>query len=217
MNKKTESTATRIQSFPARWQRLKHILAEALEQASPKERSAVLRESCADDTELLREAEKLLAHDHGFRGIRGVRSDAPQARRTRSNWRANRRVPGLSGNLGAVAWERCILPSAPMDILRSASRSKSLNEVLIPMRCCAGFGSNGKFSANLEHPNITRLLDAGTTNDGLPYFVMELIQGTPITHFVQRENVQYCPRAARALSQGLFCSAARAPKPDYSP
>jgi len=43
--------------------------------------------------------------------------------------------------------------------------------------------------ANLEHPNITRLLDAGTTNDGLPYFVMEFIEGTPITHFVQRENV----------------------------
>ena len=43
--------------------------------------------------------------------------------------------------------------------------------------------------ANLEHPNITRLLDAGTTTDGLPYFVMEFIEGTPITKFVQRENM----------------------------
>src|SRR4030095_14033863 len=40
-----------------------------------------------------------------------------------------------------------------------------------------------------EHPNITRLLDAGTTTDGLPYFVMEFIAGTPITRFVQREDV----------------------------
>src|SRR4030095_3600932 len=43
--------------------------------------------------------------------------------------------------------------------------------------------------ANLEHPNITRLLDGGTTEDGLPYFVMEFIEGTPITKFVQRENI----------------------------
>ena len=43
--------------------------------------------------------------------------------------------------------------------------------------------------AELEHPNITRLLDAGTTADGLPYFVMEFVEGTPITRFVQRENV----------------------------
>jgi serine/threonine protein kinase len=43
--------------------------------------------------------------------------------------------------------------------------------------------------ANLEHPNITRLLDAGTTTDGLPYFVMELIEGTPITRFVQQQKI----------------------------
>jgi serine/threonine protein kinase len=43
--------------------------------------------------------------------------------------------------------------------------------------------------ANLEHPNITRLLDAGTTTDGLPYFIMEFFEGTPITKFVQRENM----------------------------
>ena len=57
------STTTRIKSDPARWQRLKHILADALEHTSPEERTAALRQSCADDTELLREAEKLLAHD----------------------------------------------------------------------------------------------------------------------------------------------------------
>jgi eukaryotic-like serine/threonine-protein kinase len=43
--------------------------------------------------------------------------------------------------------------------------------------------------ANLEHPNITRLLDAGTTTDGLPYFVMEFVEGTPITKFVQCKNM----------------------------
>jgi len=37
--------------------------------------------------------------------------------------------------------------------------------------------------ANLEHPNVARLLDVGTTDDGLPYFVMEYIEGLPVTKF----------------------------------
>jgi len=42
--------------------------------------------------------------------------------------------------------------------------------------------------ARLEHPNIARLLDSGTTDDGLPYIVMELIDGRPINHYcVERQ------------------------------
>ena len=37
--------------------------------------------------------------------------------------------------------------------------------------------------AQLEHPNISGLLDGGSTDDGLPYFVMEYIEGEPITKF----------------------------------
>ena len=37
--------------------------------------------------------------------------------------------------------------------------------------------------ANLEHPNIARLLEGGSTADGLPYFVMEYIEGQPITEY----------------------------------
>src|SRR6476619_5734492 len=37
--------------------------------------------------------------------------------------------------------------------------------------------------ANLEHPNIARLLEGGSTADGLPYFVMEYVEGQPITEY----------------------------------
>ncbi|MGZ3480026.1 MAG: tetratricopeptide repeat protein [Myxococcaceae bacterium] len=37
--------------------------------------------------------------------------------------------------------------------------------------------------AGLEHPNIARLLDGGTTDDGLPYFVMEHVEGEPIDRY----------------------------------
>ncbi len=43
--------------------------------------------------------------------------------------------------------------------------------------------------ANLQHQNIARLLDGGRTVDGLPYLVMEFIDGTPITEFCNKENL----------------------------
>src|SRR6516164_8828839 len=37
--------------------------------------------------------------------------------------------------------------------------------------------------AMMDHPNIAKVLDAGTTDDGRPFFVMELVKGTPITRY----------------------------------
>lgn len=47
------------------------------------------------------------------------------------------------------------------------------------------FRNERQILASLEHPNIARLLDGGTTQDGLPYFVMEYIEGLPITEFAE--------------------------------
>src|SRR5262245_20033276 len=43
--------------------------------------------------------------------------------------------------------------------------------------------------AVMEHPNIARVLDAGATNSGRPYFVMELVRGTPITQYCDDNNL----------------------------
>ena len=43
--------------------------------------------------------------------------------------------------------------------------------------------------AKLNHPNIARLLDAGTTADGVPYLVMEYVEGVPIDEFCKRKNL----------------------------
>lgn len=45
------------------------------------------------------------------------------------------------------------------------------------------FEQERKILATLEHPNIARLLDAGTTGDGVPYFAMEYIDGVPIDEY----------------------------------
>ena len=51
----------------------------------------------------------------------------------------------------------------------------------------------------MDHPNIARVLDAGATDAGRPYFVMELVKGVPIT--------EYCDeRPARRPASGWSCS-----------
>ena len=51
------------------------------------------------------------------------------------------------------------------------------------------FRNERQILASLEHPNIARLLDGGTTEDGLPYFVMEYIEGLPITKFAEMHGL----------------------------
>ena len=57
------------------------------------------------------------------------------------------------------------------------------------------FDSERQAMARLDHPNVARILDAGVTDDGLPYLVMELIDGEPIT--------AYCDRLALSLEERL--------------
>ncbi|MCA9309781.1 MAG: protein kinase, partial [Phycisphaerales bacterium] len=48
--------------------------------------------------------------------------------------------------------------------------------------------------ALLDHPNISHILDAGTTDDGVPYFVMEFVPGEPITNYCDRHNLRISER-----------------------
>jgi serine/threonine protein kinase len=45
------------------------------------------------------------------------------------------------------------------------------------------FGTEKQALAMMEHPNVSSVLDAGTTKDGLPFFVMEMVRGKPITAY----------------------------------
>ncbi len=48
--------------------------------------------------------------------------------------------------------------------------------------------------ARLEHPNIARLIDGGTTGDGLPYFVMEYVEGEPLNHYCESRSLPVSER-----------------------
>ena len=204
MNQKAESTTAGIKANPERWQRLKNILADALEKTSFEERTAWLRQSCADDTELFREAEKLLAHDttafEEFAQFAATRLRHDERDRIGQRIGAYAIVRQLGrGGMGAVYLaERADGQFEKQVAIKVLKRGTDTDEVLHRFRV------ERQILANLDHPNITRLLDAGSTNDGLPYFVMDFIEGKAITQFVQQENVDLRSRLKLFLK---VCSA----------
>src|SRR5437763_2556724 len=188
VHRKATATPTRSASEPARWQRLKHLLADALEQTSIEERTTMLRRSCTDDATRRREAEDLLACDTAvfeqLAELAGARLNQNEQDRIGERIGAYAIIRELGrGGMGAVyLGERADGQFEKRVAIKILKRGTDTDEVLRRFRI------ERQILANLEHPNITRLLDAGTTTDGLPYFVMEFTEGTPITQFVQEEN-----------------------------
>ena len=80
----------------------------------------------------------------------------------------------------------------------------------------ARFEAERQALALMDHPNIAKVLDAGTTEAGRPYFVMELVKGIPITEYCDEHQLDV-PRAAGAVRAGLPGGPARAPEGDHPP
>ena len=204
MNTKAESSTTRIESNPERWRHLKEILADALEQSSLEERTALLRRACTNDATLLREAQQLLEHDatifEEFAELAATRLRENDYDRIGERLGAYVIVQELGrGGMGAV-----YLAKRADGQFRKRAAIKVLKRGTDTEEILRRFRIERQILAELEHPNITRLLDAGTTADGLPYFVMEFVEGTPITRFVQRENVDLRSRLTLLIK---VCSA----------
>ena len=63
----------------------------------------------------------------------------------------------------------------------------------------ARFGAERQALALMDHPNIAKVLDAGTTDAGRPYFVMELVKGVPITRFCDERRLSTRERLELAI------------------
>ena len=66
------------------------------------------------------------------------------------------------------------------------------------------FRNERQILANLEHPNIAHLIDGGTTGDGLPFFVMEYVEGVPISEYCETTRL---PEYDRLVLFRKVCSA----------
>ena len=75
----------------------------------------------------------------------------------------------------------------------------------------ARFEAERQALALMDHPNIAKVLDAGATETGRPYFVMELVRGIKITDYCDQNQLSTA-RAAGPVHPGLPGHPARAPE-----
>ena len=198
-----------------RWQRLQDLFHRALE--SP-ERAAFLDRECTNDPALRAEVERLLdAHERagGFIGEPAIvlaglavgESDAFQAGRRVGAYRLVRALG--HGGMGAVYLaERDDGAFEQRVAIKLIKRGMDTDQVLHRFR------AERQILASLDHPHIGRLLDGGTTAEGVPYFAMEYIEGQPIDAYADgaglgvdgrlRLFLQVCDAVAHAHSRGVI-------------
>ncbi len=171
------------------WERVKAIVAEALE-AEPAAQALLIRHKCGSDDKLVYEVESLLAQttspmeQYAANAGGVIRQDAaplPSGRRIGAY--AIVRELGRGG-MGAVYLAGRADKEFEKEVaIKLLKRGTDTDEVL------RRFRAEREILARLEHPNIARLIDAGTTDDNLPYFVMEYVAGMPVTTFCSANNL----------------------------
>ena len=169
---------------PENWQRVKNAVADALEHPLAQ-RPAMLVESLGSEPELLREAESILKHsgdetwlEHAADELSAEFSGPaePEIDQRVGDYRIVKEIG--RGGMGAVYLaERADEQFKKQVAIKILKRGTDTDEVL------RRFRYEREILAQLEHANIARLLDAGTTDDGLPYLAMEYASGSPITDY----------------------------------
>ena len=161
------------------------IFLAALDIPDPAERAAYLDRACQTDPAVRRGVEDLLAAHARSGTFMPEPSADPEATRTH----VPREGPGArvgpykllevigEGGMGTVWMAEQAEP------VRRTVALKIIREGLDSRAVLARFDAERQALALMDHPNIARVLDAGTTPAGRPFFVMELVKGVPITKF----------------------------------
>jgi tetratricopeptide (TPR) repeat protein len=182
-----------VQVTPERWQQVKHLLDSALDQP-PEERTAFVTRICDGDADLLRlvesylaevsEAEDFLEEPVARLGVDGATdppAGLPEGQRI-GPYRVVREIG--RGGMGAVYLaERADDEYRQQVAIKLVKRGMDTDEIL------SRFKHERQILAGLAHENIARLLDGGTTPDGLSYLVLEYVEGRPVDAYCREHNL----------------------------
>jgi serine/threonine protein kinase/tetratricopeptide (TPR) repeat protein len=207
-------------------ERVKAVFLAAIEREDPVERRAFLDGEVGDDAELRgRLAALLAAYDqppgaldrplaadpeatdgsHATRSVSspppgGIGDDGPTVDRSKDDGpdlldaiiadRYKIRQEIGEGGMGTVYLAEQLRPVRRQVALKLIKRGMDSRNVL------ARFESERQTLVLMKHPHIARVLDAGTTADGRPFFVMELVKGIPITAYCDAHRLDLPARLA---------------------
>ncbi len=182
----------------ARGRKVAALFEEAVEQPPGPDRDAWLRARCGDDESLLAQVIALLEANEragGFLGESDTADDtstADAASRTTVNADVQ---PGsilgpykLLQRLGEGGFGEVFLAEQDEPVRRQVAL-KIIKPGMDSREVMARFEAERQALAMMDHPNIATVLDAGSTETGRPYFVMELVRGIAITKFCDREQL----------------------------
>jgi tetratricopeptide (TPR) repeat protein len=191
---------------PEHWRQARHIFEEALD-LEPAARESFIRSSCKDDQRLFEEVASLLASyeqaDEGFLNpvIEGITSVDRLEGRQVGPYRVLHRLG--QGGMGAV-----YLAERADDQFRRRVAIKLVRPGYDDGRLLRRFSNERQLLAVLDHPNIVKLLDAGVTDDGIPYFVMDYVEGQPIDKYCETRGLSIAERLAlfREVCAAVHCA-----------
>jgi serine/threonine-protein kinase len=185
---------------PERWQSIRQIFQDASELAG-EARERFLAEACGADESLAEEVRRLLANldeqddlqEDELKGIvsGAVASTSESASRDEERIGSYRIVEIIGeGGMGKVYLaERADAQYRQQVAIKIVGRHAATSQII------QRFLAERQILANLDHPYIARLLDGGETADGLPYLVMEYVEG--------RSIIDYCRDQGASLDERL--------------
>jgi len=171
---------------PDAWKRIKEIVADASE-VEIDERQAFLDQRCPADLrsqvdDLLRSentnAERLEAEAVSFSSIANIN-------------RVNERIGAyrIAGELGTGGMGTVYLAERADGEFEQKVALKLIKRGMDSEAILRRFINERQILASLRHPNIAHLIDGGTTDDGLPYFVLEHVEGETVTEYADRHDL----------------------------
>jgi eukaryotic-like serine/threonine-protein kinase len=179
------------------WLRVKELFAEALDLAADQ-REGFLAGRCPEDAALREEVRSLLLAHESAGGFIETPAGAVAAARL-DGWptRFEKRMVGhyrLESEIGQGGMGTVYRAARADGTFEKQVAVKVIRRGLDTEDILLRFRHEREALASLDHPNIARLLDAGSTSDGLPYFVMEYVEGIPIDRFCDERKLTVAER-----------------------
>jgi serine/threonine protein kinase/tetratricopeptide (TPR) repeat protein len=201
-----------MQITPERWQAIKEVFEGALE-LEGYSRAAFLDEACVGDPSLRAEVVELIASHERAGNFMAAAAFEPALTRgaeEASNSPAGCRIGSYEtireigrGGMGTV-----YLAARADEEYRKHVAIKVVKRGMDTEAVVRGFRKERQILAGLDHPHIARLFDGGSTDDGLPYFVMEFIEGLPVDVYCDTRNLSIIQRLElfRTVCSAVQCA-----------